>query len=159
FDLIAARKPASQALPAKLACPRCAGPLAVTHDMQGKGTRFGYWKCAKHGHFITFLQFLKEKDFVRPLSAEQIADLRQNVATLNCSNCGGPIDLARHTTCSHCGSPLSMIDMAQIAAQVRELQQQTEEAAKPPSDGVRTTSVVTTWTIRGGGRTETIRKT
>jgi uncharacterized paraquat-inducible protein A len=91
-------------------------------------TRFQYWQCPRDlGHFITFLDFLREKDFIRPLTPQQIADLRQNVQTLNCSNCGGPIDLAKDSICPHCGSALSMLDMKQMAQMVAHL----KEAALP----------------------------
>ncbi len=49
----------------------------------------------RHGRLITFFNFLREKNFIRPLSAAQIEELRQNVRTVNCSNCGAPIDLAK----------------------------------------------------------------
>jgi len=157
FNLMAEHGSASAPLREPLACPRCAGRLALTHDLQQRATKFEYWKCVKHGHFITFLQFLKEKDFVRPLTPKQIADLRQNVQTLNCANCGGPIDLLKQTTCPHCGSTLSMIDMKQIAAHVRELEH--AEAAPPPAADVRGgTHVFSSWTINIGGRTEIIRR-
>ena len=155
FNLIAEQttgKPFRQ----PLACPRCSRPLALAHDMQARGTRFEYWRCLQHGHFITFLQFLKEKDFVRPLTPKQVAELRQNVQVINCSNCGGPIDLVRQSVCPHCASPLTMIDMKQIAAHVRELQQDAAEAPARPKSG---TTRVVTWTMRSGGRTETFKST
>jgi len=158
FNLIAEQGPGSRPFDRALACPRCAGPLSAVHDMQQKGTRFDYWRCASHGHFITFLQFLKEKNFVGPLTPGQVADLRQNVRMLNCSNCGGAIDLLKQTVCPHCASPLSMIDMTQVAAQVQELMHQRDEAAAaaPPADGIRVTRVVT---ISSGGRSETVKST
>lgn len=94
-------------------CPRCGIRLIETHDMQ-RTTRFTYRRCPReHGRLITFVDFLREKDFIRPLSAEQIEDLRRNIQVVNCSNCGAPIDLAKDTSCTHCGSPLSMLDMKQ----------------------------------------------
>jgi Zn-finger nucleic acid-binding protein len=163
FNLMAEHGPGGAPLPQSLACPRCRGRLALRHDMQQKGTRFEYWRCDQHGHFITFLQFLKEKDFVRPLTPAQIADLRKNVQTVNCSNCGGAIDLVKQAVCPFCASPLSMIDMPQIAAHVQELQHQHDEAeaaAAPPPDGVRVTRVVTS-TVRsfGFGRSQTVKTT
>jgi Zn-finger nucleic acid-binding protein len=109
--------------PRAMPCPRCGSHLTLAHDMQLHATMFQYWRCPRaHGHFITFLEFLKEKDFVRPLTPRQLADLRQNVQTINCSNCGGAIDLAKQSVCPHCGSALSMLDMKQIAAHVGELE-------------------------------------
>src|SRR5688572_24697691 len=153
FKLMA-EQPRSGAAPLrKMACPRCKGALALTHDIQPRSTKFEYWRCPKHGHFITFLQFLKEKDFVRPLTPKQIAELRQNVPMLNCSNCAAPIDLVKHSTCPHCGSPLSMIDMKQIAAHVRELEQAAPVPAPEPSRSSHTFN----WTLRVGNQTEIFR--
>jgi len=102
-------------------CPRCHLRLMPTSDQQ-RTTRFEYLRCPQHhGRLISFFNFLREKDFVRPLSAAQIAQLRRNVQSVNCSNCGAPIDLATGTSCAHCGSPLSMIDVAQAEALVAKL--------------------------------------
>jgi len=107
FHLMAEQQRSAAApLRQPMKCPRCKSGLALTHDIQLRATKFEYWRCPKHGHFITFLQFLKEKDFVRPLTPKQIAELRQNVQILNCSNCGAPIDLVKQSMCLHCGSPL-----------------------------------------------------
>jgi len=127
FTLMAEPGSAGRPQPPTMRCPRCSGRLAVTHDMQHT-TRFQYWQCPQnHGHFITFLDFLREKDFIRPLTAQQIAELRQNVETVNCSNCGGPIDLAKESVCPHCHSPLSMLDMKQMQKMVAQL----KEAEQP----------------------------
>jgi hypothetical protein len=102
-------------------CPRCRGRLRKTHDMQ-RATRFEYFKCPNgHGRLTTFFDFLKEKDFIRPLTPQQIAELRRSVQSVNCSNCGAPIDLANATACTHCGSALSMLDIKQAAALVEQL--------------------------------------
>lgn len=102
-------------------CPRCRARLRRTQDMQ-RSTRFEYLSCPnRHGRLATFFDFLKEKDFVRPLTAKQIAELRRNVQMVNCSNCGGPVDLARGSDCAHCGSPLSMLDMTQAETLVAQL--------------------------------------
>ena len=103
-------------------CPRCNGRLRLTTDMQ-RHTRFQYLRCPnRHGRLTTFLDFLKEKQFVRALTAQQIADLRANVQMLNCSNCGAAVDLGKESACAHCGSPLSMLDMQQAQALVEQLQ-------------------------------------
>jgi hypothetical protein len=103
-------------------CPRCRARLRQTHDMQ-RATRFQYLRCPNaHGRFITFFDFLREKDFIRPLTSAQIADLRRNVQIVNCSNCGAPIDLGRTSACAHCGSPLSMLDLGRASELVAELQ-------------------------------------
>lgn len=102
-------------------CPRCRAQLVLTHDRQ-RDTRFEYLRCPRgHGRLVTFLNFLREKDFIRPLSPEQIEELRQNVQEIHCANCGAPIDLARTSACSHCGSPLSMLDLKQAGRVVEQL--------------------------------------
>ena len=59
-----------------LRCPICQDKLLLTHDWQ-RNTPFTYWRCDKeHGHFIGFFDFLREKDYIRPLSPQQIAKLR-----------------------------------------------------------------------------------
>jgi DNA-directed RNA polymerase subunit RPC12/RpoP len=104
-------------------CPRCRTRLKKTKDMQ-RATRFEYDRCpGGHGRLESFFDFLKEKDFVRPLTPAQIATLRQNIQMINCSNCGAPIDLAKGSNCPHCRSPLSMLDLTQaetLVAQLRE---------------------------------------
>jgi hypothetical protein len=120
---LTARPPAAR----RPACPRCHVRLFLTHDRQ-RNTGFRYLRCPKdHGRLITFVEFLREKDFIRPLSAEQLEELRRNIQTVNCSNCGGPIDLTNSSSCGHCGSPLSMLDMRRAGALVAEL----SEADRP----------------------------
>ena len=105
------------------ACPRCHLRLVLTHDRQ-RNTPFQYLRCPKdHGRLIAFVEFLREKDFIRPLSAQQVADLRKSVPIINCSNCGAAIDLASSSACGHCGSPLSMLDLKQAGALVAALRE------------------------------------
>lgn len=60
-------------------CPRCNMRLRPVHDLQ-RATRFQYLRCpAKHGRFISFFDFLREKNFIRPMTADQVETLRRNV--------------------------------------------------------------------------------
>ena len=109
-----------------LKCPRCDRRLLLTNDRQ-RNTPFRYRRCAReHGRLITFFDFLREKDFVRPLSARQIAELRASVQTINCSNCGAPIDLTQASACAHCSTPLSMLDLNQIDGMAAHLRRADE---------------------------------
>lgn len=104
------------------ACPTCGMRLVPTSDRQ-RSTRFEYLRCPqRHGRLITFFNFLREKDFIRPLSGAQLAELRRNVEFVNCSNCGAPVDLGKGSACAHCGSPLSMLDLKQAEALVAQLE-------------------------------------
>lgn len=105
------------------ACPRCRHRLALTSDMQ-RNTRFSYWRCpADHGRFITFAEFLREKNFVRPLSGEELAQLRANVKMIRCSSCGAPIDLEHTSACGYCRAPVSVLDARQVETVVTQLKQ------------------------------------
>jgi hypothetical protein len=111
----------------RLTCPHCPNTLRPTQDMQ-RSTRFSYFRCPnEHGRFIRFFEFLREKNFIRPLSDEQIKELRLHVQMVHCSSCGAPIDLAARSSCGHCNSPISMLDMKQP----QELMAQLREAAEP----------------------------
>jgi hypothetical protein len=122
FRLIADQSDGSP-LPFQAACrcPRCGTRLLPTHDRQ-RNTPFEYLRCERgHGRFTRFHDFLREKDFVRPLSQQQIGELRKSIRMIHCSNCGAPIDLARSSVCDHCGSPISILDirkMAEVASQL-----------------------------------------
>jgi hypothetical protein len=122
---------AKPSLPAVLRCPRCAASLRLAHNMQ-RNMPFTYWRCGNdEGHFISFFEFLKEKNFIHPLSAEQINELRQNVQFVNCSNCGASIDLASNSVCPFCHAPISMLDMKQPQRMLDQLKQ---AAAPKPLD-------------------------
>jgi DNA-directed RNA polymerase subunit RPC12/RpoP len=108
-------------------CPRCSAELQLTHDLQ-RNTRFSYWRCpSDQGRLTSFFDFLKEKSFIRTLTSQQLDELRQNVQTVNCSNCGAPIDLSTASACTHCGSPISIVDMKQS----QQLLDQLKQAAEP----------------------------
>jgi hypothetical protein len=102
-------------------CPRCAGPLTLTFDMQ-RSTRFTYWRCADdHGQLFTFNHFLREKNFIRSPSLAELAKLRDTVRQISCSQCGAPIDLSKDTACTHCGAPIALVDPDGVAKAVHDL--------------------------------------
>jgi hypothetical protein len=114
-------------LPDTLSCPRCRGRLTRTADMQ-RGTRFQYFRCGgEHGRFITAAEFLREKNFVRPLAPAELAELRRRVKMIQCSSCGAPVDLTAGSVCAHCRAPVSMLDPDQVQITVRQLQQAEEK--------------------------------
>jgi hypothetical protein len=104
-------------------CPRCRHALALTSDMQ-RNVHFTYWRCpSEHGRFTTFAEFLREKNFVRPLTGPELDQLRANVKMIHCSSCGAPIDLEHTSTCSYCRAPVSVLDAKQVETVVAQLQQ------------------------------------
>lgn len=139
FD--AHRASARTALPALLDCPRCASRLSLTHDLQ-RTTHFSYYRCTwGHGRLTPFVQFLLEKNFVRPLSGNELASLKARVRTVQCSNCGAPIDLANDTVCPYCRSPLAILDPDAVANTLHELN--TAEVARHTIDVDRLADALT----------------
>ncbi len=106
----------------KLACPRCRAALVATTDRQ-RNTRFSYHRCGKGcGRFITFCQWLREKNLVRELDEKQLAALRAELKVLQCSNCGAPVDLQRRSTCEYCQVAIAVLDPAAVEQTLRQLQ-------------------------------------
>jgi len=115
------RDPGRNPLPALLSCPRCQSRLALIHDLQHT-THFTYFRCPfGHGRLTPFFQFLLEKNFVRPITGAELAELKAKVQTIQCSNCGAPLDLAHDAACKYCGSPISILDPEAVTKAVREL--------------------------------------
>ena len=109
------------AQPARLACPRCSGTLALTRDLQ-RSTRFSYFRCERgHGRYTPFAQFLLEKSFVRPLPPAEIERLRRTVGTVRCSGCGAAIDLASDAACRYCRAPVAVLDPDALSRTVASL--------------------------------------
>lgn len=110
-----------------LMCPQCGGTLRLAHDI-ARNVRFTYWNCLnEHGHFIGFFEFLKEKNFIHPLSPREIQQLRESVHAVNCSSCGASIDLQTNSVCPYCHSPISMLDLKEQQQMLAQL----KEAAEP----------------------------
>ena len=122
FAQIGSERAAPQApLSDQLACPRCRARLERTVDM-ARATRFHYFRCPRdHGRLITFGEFLREKNFVRPLAPAELAELRAKVRMIQCSSCGAPVDLGAGSACGHCRAPVSMLDPKQVETVVRDL--------------------------------------
>src|SRR5208282_4536021 len=137
FEYLGQAGGAKNALASNLSCPRCHSALLFTHDLQ-RATRFTYWRCATdHGQLITFGQFLAEKNFIRPLSPDELAKLRANVRQVSCCQCGAPIDLATDSACSHCGAAIAIIDADGVAKALHDL---TAGGTSPPAQAAAPTT-------------------
>lgn len=102
----AARQPAAN----RLGCPRCGSDLSLSFDLSKSG-RFSYYRCLRgDGRFTPFFQFLREKQFVRSLTAGEVQRLRTQVRQIRCSECGAPIDLEHSSECKYCHAPVSFLD-------------------------------------------------
>jgi hypothetical protein len=104
----------------RLDCPRCKDALALGYDLCKSG-RFSYFRCASgHGRFTPFLQFLREKQFVRNLSAAEIERVRGQVRQVLCTECGAPIDLAQDHACRYCHAPVSFLDPQAVTTALQQ---------------------------------------
>ena len=122
FRAVHAADPAARApLPARLRCPRCDTFLDPTQDLL-KATRFTYFRCRHgHGRFTPFVQFLREKQFVRPVAPADLERLKKLVRIVRCSSCAAPVDLERQAACGYCRAPIAILDPDAVAAALREL--------------------------------------
>lgn len=122
FRAIAASRQAQRAAyRAVLPCPRCTTPLTITQDIQHT-TRFSYYRCRYgHGRFTPYAQFLREKNFIRPVDPEELGRLRMSVATVRCISCGAPVDLGRSAVCPYCAAPVMLLDPDAVAKALAQL--------------------------------------
>jgi len=117
----ASQREARTAYPALLPCPRCTTPLSLTRDVR-QTTRFTYYRCRYgHGRFTPYVQFLREKNFIRPIADAEIAQLRATVSTVRCASCGGPVVLERSAVCPYCASPVMLLDPEAVKKALAEL--------------------------------------
>lgn len=103
----------------RLSCPRCSDVLTLSFDLSRSG-RFSYFRCpGGDGRFTPFLQFLREKQFVRTLTAVELQRVRSQVRQIRCSECGAPIDLEHDSQCKYCHAPVSFLDPDAVEKAVR----------------------------------------
>ena len=118
------------ALPDRLMCPHCGSSLTLAHNMS-RNVHFVYWQCpSQHGHYISFFDFLKEKNFIRPLSPVELGRLRETIQEVHCSNCGASVSLQKNSTCPYCHSPISILDLHEQQQMVEQLKGAVDADAK-----------------------------
>ena len=110
----AARGGARNTIKTVIGCPLCATTLNSVTDL-AKGGRFTYLRCVSgHGRLTSYVQFLREKNFIRSLQPHEIAALSVKIKQIRCSSCGGPISLESDKACTHCGAAISVLDEAAV---------------------------------------------
>jgi len=137
FRAIHAAQPAApRALPSQLPCPRCDTLLALTHDLQ-HATRFAYYRCRYgHGRLTPFFQFLREKNFVRPLDPAELERLKASVRTIRCASCGAPVDIERSTVCRYCQAPIMALDPDAVEKALHDLDAAERQRVAPDPDKI-----------------------
>jgi Zn-finger nucleic acid-binding protein len=110
-------------------CPVSRDKLVLTNDI-GRAGRFSYYRSPEgHGRLISFVQFLREKNFIRTLNDHEIVSLSATVKQIRCSSCGAGIDISHDHACTHCGSPISVLDEKAVAKALADLDR---KANRPP---------------------------
>jgi hypothetical protein len=113
------RDDARQPVANQLTCPRCDGALVLSYDLSKSG-RFSYFRCMRgDGRYTPFFQFLREKQFVRSLTAAELQRVRSQVRQICCSQCGAPIDLEHSSECKFCHAPVSFLDPGAVEKAVQ----------------------------------------
>lgn len=115
------REAEARPLAGTLRCVSCHGVLKLTYDIE-RSNRITYYRClAGHGRLTTFVQFLREKNFIRSLTLGEVERLKAVVKQVRCTSCGGPIDLARDAQCPYCGAPIAILDADAVKRTLAEL--------------------------------------
>lgn len=103
-------------------CPRCGVRLKAEIDKQ-RSTAFEVFRCSKsHGRYMTFLAFMRAKNFVRDLTPAEVNALRRHVQMVKCANCGAAVDITKESTCSYCRAAIAMLDPDQLQRTVAALE-------------------------------------
>lgn len=99
-------------------CPVCKAALKPVADM----TRFGrttHLRCPHgHGYYQTYILYLAEKGFVRPLAWADIRDMLAEGKEMFCASCGCPLPARPHEACPACHSSVGIVDPSRLASAI-----------------------------------------
>jgi hypothetical protein len=130
-------------LPPHLDCPRCSGPLTLTRDICKAGP-LSYYRCQHdHGRLTPFFQFLREKQFVRSLTQQELHQVRTELHHVSCPSCGANVDLERSTCCDYCGAPIAVLD-ADAVDKAMAIWTAAEDRRRVPLDDARIQALTAT---------------
>ncbi|MYN04689.1 hypothetical protein GTP41_21580 [Pseudoduganella sp. DS3] len=96
-------------------CPVCKAALKPVANL----TRFGrtsHLQCPNgHGYYQTYILYLAEKGFVRPLAWSDIRTMLAEGKEMFCASCGCPLPARPHEACPACRSAVGIIDPSRLA--------------------------------------------
>jgi Zn-finger nucleic acid-binding protein len=114
----------------RMGCARCHKALQEVNDFQRAG-RFSYHRCPEgHGRLTSFYHFLREKQFVRDVTEQELNKLKASVVQMRCSGCGGPVNLQKDTACPYCRAPISILDSAAVEKTLKALNLEESQRGK-----------------------------
>lgn len=103
-------------------CPVCRSSLKSVANR----TRFGrttHLECPHgHGYYQTYILYLAEKGFVRPLAWSDIRSLQAAGKEVFCAGCGFPLPARPVEACPACQSAVGVIDPARLASALEPAQ-------------------------------------
>lgn len=122
FRLMATVTPANVPLRPHKPCPRCGLRMKREIDKQ-RSTTFEVFRCPRgHGRYMTFLSFMRAKNFVRDLTVAEMNELRRHVRMIKCVNCGAHVDITTESACRYCRAAIAMLDPDQLQRTVADLE-------------------------------------
>jgi hypothetical protein len=97
-------------------CPVCVSPLRQVFN----ASRYGRTsQCPQgHGYYQSYILYLAEKGYVRPINWKDISSLLREAKELFCGNCGGGLALRPQDECPYCRSDIAVLDPGRLAAAV-----------------------------------------
>jgi hypothetical protein len=117
------------------ACPVCDAELKPVANASRYG-RTAQLQCPRgHGYYQTYMLYLAEKGFVRPLAWADIRQLTASGKELFCAACGASMPARPHDACPYCHSAVGILDPARLASAIDPdavARLSTESAHEPP---------------------------
>jgi hypothetical protein len=99
-------------------CPTCNAQLKRVFDKSRFG-RTSKLQCPHgHGYYQTYILYLAEKGFARPLAWSDIRSLQAAGKEVFCAGCGCPLPARPVEACPACHSAVGIIDPARLAKAV-----------------------------------------
>jgi len=99
-------------------CPVCNAQLRRVFDLSRFG-RTSKLQCPHgHGYYQTYILYLAEKGFARPLAWSDIRSLQAAGKEVFCAGCGCPLPARPVEACPACHSAVGVIDPARLATAV-----------------------------------------
>ncbi|WP_342114904.1 peptidylprolyl isomerase [Pseudoduganella sp. OTU4001] len=117
-------------------CPVCTATLKSSANM----TRFGrttHLECPNgHGYYQTYILYLAEKGFVRPLAWSDTRSMLAEGKEMFCAGCGSPLPARPLEACPACQSAIGIVDPSRLASAIErhsEAEPEPRPEAAPPS--------------------------
>jgi hypothetical protein len=105
-------------LAARQQCPVCRAALRQVYNASRYG-RTSQLQCPNgHGYYQSYILYLAEKGYLRPVIWADIRALAESARELFCSNCGGVLELRPQEACPYCRSAIAVLDPARLSEAV-----------------------------------------